>query len=113
MMWPSRTAPGRRASAAGHPLFAEKVCGAAAEQGRNLAQVTDLCKKVNDWGRSMGMALTSCTVPAKGSPTFDLPDDQMEMGVGVHGEPGRKRMALKEADEITDILGGHHYRPAL
>jgi dihydroxyacetone kinase-like protein len=88
----------------GTALFAEKVCGAAAEQGRNLAQVTDLCRKVNDWGRSMGMALTSCTVPAKGTPTFDLPDDQMEMGVGVHGEPGRKRMPLKEANEITDIL---------
>jgi dihydroxyacetone kinase-like protein len=88
----------------GTALFAEKVCGAAADQGRDLAQITDLCKKVNDWGRSMGMALTSCTVPVKGSPTFDLPEDQMEIGVGVHGEPGRYRMDLKPADEITKIL---------
>jgi len=88
----------------GTALFAEKVCGAAADQGRNLQECTDICKQVNDWGRSMGMALTSCTTPAKGSPTFDLPDDMMEIGVGVHGEPGRKRMPLKEADEIVEIL---------
>jgi phosphoenolpyruvate---glycerone phosphotransferase subunit DhaK len=88
----------------GTALFAEKVCGAAAEQGRSLAEVTAICKKTNDWGRSMGMALTSCTVPSKGTPTFDLPDDQMEIGVGVHGEPGRKRMPIKSANEITDIL---------
>ena len=88
----------------GTALFAEKVCGAAADQGRGLAEIAAICRHVNDVGRSMGMALTSCTVPAKGSPTFDLPDDQMEIGVGVHGEPGRKRMPLKEADEIVEIL---------
>ncbi len=88
----------------GTALFAEKVCGAAADQGRGLAEIAAICRHVNDVGRSMGMALTSCTVPAKGSPTFDLPEDQMEIGVGVHGEPGRKRMPLKEADEIVEIL---------
>jgi len=88
----------------GTTVLAEKICGAAAEQGRSLAEVTDLCKKVNGWGRSMGMALTSCTVPQAGKPTFDLPEDQMEIGVGIHGEPGRTRMPLKSADEITEML---------
>jgi dihydroxyacetone kinase-like protein len=55
-------------------------------------------------GRSMGMALTSCTVPHAGKPTFDLPDDEMEIGIGIHGEPGRTRMKLKPADEITEML---------
>jgi dihydroxyacetone kinase-like protein len=88
----------------GTTVLAEKICGAGAAEGRNLAQVTDLCKKVNGWGRSMGMALTSCTVPMAGKPTFDLPEDQMEIGVGIHGEPGRTRMPLKTADEITTML---------
>jgi dihydroxyacetone kinase-like protein len=88
----------------GTTVLAEKLCGAAAEQGRSLAAVTELCKKVNGWGRSMGMALTSCTVPQAGKPTFDLPEDQMEIGIGIHGEPGRVRMPLKSADEITEML---------
>ena len=88
----------------GTTVLAEKICGAGAEQGRSLQEVTDLCKKVNGWGRSMGMALTSCTVPHAGKPTFDLPEDQMEIGVGIHGEPGRVRMPLKSADEITEML---------
>lgn len=88
----------------GTTVLAEKICGAAAEAGYDLAAVTALCKKVNGWGRSMGMALTSCTVPQAGKPTFDLPEDEMEIGIGIHGEPGRTRMPLKSADEITEML---------
>jgi len=88
----------------GATILAEKICGAAAEAGQSLAEVRDLCKKVNAQGRSMGMALTSCTVPHVGKPTFDLPEDEMEMGVGIHGEPGRTRMKLKPADEIVELL---------
>jgi dihydroxyacetone kinase-like protein len=88
----------------GTTVLAEKICGAAAEAGASLAEVRDVCKKVNAQGRSMGMALTSCTVPHAGKPTFDLPEDQMEVGVGIHGEPGRTRMKLKPADEITQML---------
>jgi dihydroxyacetone kinase-like protein len=88
----------------GITVIAEKMCGAAAEQGKSLQYVTDICKKVNGQGRSMGMALTSCTVPHVGKPTFDLPEDEMEIGIGIHGEPGRKRMKIKPADEITEML---------
>jgi len=88
----------------GATILAEKICGAAAEAGASLEQVRDLCKKVNAQGRSMGMALTSCTVPHVGKPTFALPEDEMEVGVGIHGEPGRTRMKLKGADEITELL---------
>jgi phosphoenolpyruvate---glycerone phosphotransferase subunit DhaK len=88
----------------GTTILAEKICGAAAEAGASLEQVRDLCKKVNAQGRSMGMALTSCTVPHVGKPTFALPEDEMEVGVGIHGEPGRTRMKLKGADEITAML---------
>jgi dihydroxyacetone kinase-like protein len=88
----------------GCTVLAEKICGAAAEQHKSLKEVADLCRKVKDTGRSMGMALTSCTVPHVGKPTFDLPEDQMEIGIGIHGEPGRKRMPLKPADEIVEML---------
>jgi len=88
----------------GLTVLAEKICGAAAEAGADLQKVTELCKKVNSSGRTMGMALTSCTVPHVGKPTFDLPEDQMEIGIGIHGEPGRTRMPLKTADEITTML---------
>jgi dihydroxyacetone kinase-like protein len=88
----------------GSTVLAEKLCGAAAEEGRSLQQVADVCRKVKNFGRSMGMALTSCTVPHAGKPTFDLPEDQMEIGIGIHGEPGRVRMPLKTADEITEML---------
>lgn len=88
----------------GTTVLAEKICGAAAEARRPLAEVAALCRKVNGWGRSMGMALTSCTVPHVGKPTFDLPEDQMEIGIGIHGEPGRTRMPLKTADEIVEML---------
>ena len=88
----------------GITVLAEKITGAAAEEGRSLKEVADVCRKVNAWGRSMGMALTSCTVPHAGKPTFDLPEDEMEIGIGIHGEPGRKRMKLASADEITEML---------
>ena len=88
----------------GITVLAEKVCGAAAEEGRSLAEVVEVCTKVKNWGRSMGMAMTSCTVPHAGKPTFDLPEDEMEIGIGIHGEPGRKRMKIKTADEITEML---------
>jgi dihydroxyacetone kinase-like protein len=85
----------------GTTVLAEKICGAAAERGDDLAHVTDLCRKVNANSRSMGMALTSCTVPAAGKPTFELADDEIEMGIGIHGEPGRVRMSLTPARDIT------------
>ncbi|HEX6304689.1 MAG TPA: dihydroxyacetone kinase subunit DhaK [Anaerolineales bacterium] len=88
----------------GTTVLAEKICGAAAKAGYDLVKLSDLCRKVNINGRSMGMALTSCTVPAKGEPTFDLPEDEMEIGIGIHGEPGRERMKVKTADEITEML---------
>jgi dihydroxyacetone kinase-like protein len=88
----------------GSTVLAEKVCGAAAEQKRSLKEVVDVCNKVKEWGLSMGMALTSCTVPHVGKPTFDLPEDEMEIGIGIHGEPGRERMKVKSADEITEML---------
>jgi dihydroxyacetone kinase-like protein len=88
----------------GSTVLAEKVCGAAAEEGRSLKEVAEICTKVKNWGRSMGMALTSCIVPHAGKPTFDLPEDEMEIGIGIHGEPGRKRMKLGTADEITEML---------
>ncbi len=88
----------------GTTVLAEKICGGAAETGYSLSQLADLCRKVNGWGRSMGMALTSCTVPHVGKPTFDLPEDQMEIGIGIHGEPGRTRLPLKSADEIVEML---------
>jgi len=88
----------------GSTVLAEKLCGAAAEEGRSLSQVADICREVKDNGRSMGMALTSCTVPHAGRPTFDLPEDEMEIGIGIHGEPGRARMKLQSADEIVTML---------
>jgi dihydroxyacetone kinase-like protein len=88
----------------GVTVLAEKLSGAAAEQRRSLKEVADVCRKAKDLGRSMGMALTSCTVPHVGKPTFDLPEDQMEIGIGIHGEPGRVRMPIKSADEIVEML---------
>jgi dihydroxyacetone kinase-like protein len=88
----------------GTTVLAEKIVGAAAEQHRLLKDVAELCRKVNANGRSMGMALTSCIVPQAGKPTFDLPEDEMEIGIGIHGEPGRTRMKLKTAAEITELL---------
>ncbi len=88
----------------GGTVLAEKIVGAAAEAGADLATVKALCQKVQDNVRSMGMALTSCTVPAAGKPTFDIGDDEMEIGIGIHGEPGRERRKLATADEITEAL---------
>ena len=88
----------------GSTVLAEKLCGAAAEECRPIDQVAAVFQKVKDWGRSMGMALTSCTVPHVGKPTFDLPEDEMEIGIGIHGEPGRTRMKVRPADEIVEML---------
>ncbi len=88
----------------GTTVLAEKICGAAAEDGRPLADVAELCRKVNANGRSMGMALTSCVVPAAGKPTFELGDDEMEIGIGIHGEPGRERVKLEESAKIVERL---------
>jgi dihydroxyacetone kinase-like protein len=88
----------------GATVLAEKIVGAAAERGDDLAAVAEMCRRVNANARSMGMALTSCTVPHAGKPTFDLAEDEMEIGIGIHGEPGRERMKLEPADAIVDRL---------
>jgi dihydroxyacetone kinase-like protein len=88
----------------GGTVLAEKIVGAAAEEGADLATVKALCEKVQANVRSMGMALTSCTVPSAGKPTFEIGDDEMEIGIGIHGEPGRERRKLATADEITEML---------
>ena len=85
-------------------FFVMKAVGAAAERGTDLDEVARIGEKVNSVTRTMGMALTACTPPAKGSPLFDLPDDEIEMGVGIHGEPGRKRAKLVPANDIVDEL---------
>ncbi len=87
-------------------MVVEKIVGAAAEQGRDLAGLKALGDRVNGMTRSMGVALTSCTVPAAGKPTFDLGEDEMEMGVGIHGEPGRRRVRLASADAIAAEMVG-------
>src|SRR4051794_28226603 len=88
----------------GVTVLLEKIVGAGAEAGRALQEGADLAKKGNEQGRSMGMALTSCTVPAAGKPTFDLADNEIEVGIGIHGEPGRKRLPLASAREIAEML---------
>ncbi|HJT57247.1 MAG TPA: dihydroxyacetone kinase subunit DhaK [Ktedonobacteraceae bacterium] len=88
----------------GVTVLLEKIVGGLAETGAPLSQVAELARKVNSQGRSMGMALTSCTVPAAGKPTFDLGEDEMEIGIGIHGEPGRRRVKLASADDITEML---------
>src|SRR5256885_7509925 len=82
-------------------LIVEKILGAAAEEGRTLDDLKALGDRVNAATRSIGIALTSCTVPAAGKPTFDLGEDEMEIGVGIHGEPGRRRVKLMPAAEIA------------
>jgi phosphoenolpyruvate---glycerone phosphotransferase subunit DhaK len=88
----------------GTTVLMEKIAGAAAEEGKALKEVADICREVDANGRSMGVALTSCTVPAAGKPTFELGDDEMEVGVGIHGEPGRERMKLGTAAEIVERM---------
>ena len=85
-------------------VFVEKIAGAVAERGADLAEVARLARKTDDNARTMGLALTSCTVPAVGHPTFDLPENQIELGVGIHGEPGRKRVDLASANEMAQML---------
>jgi dihydroxyacetone kinase-like protein len=86
----------------GVTVLLEKIAGAKADEGASLSEVADIARKVNDQGRSFGIALTSCTVPAAGSPTFDIGDDEVEIGVGIHGEPGRERIKLESADALTE-----------
>jgi phosphoenolpyruvate---glycerone phosphotransferase subunit DhaK len=88
----------------GVTVLLEKIVGAAAEAGADLAECKRLAEKVNAHGRSMGMALTSCTVPHAGKPTFDLPEDEMEIGIGIHGEPGRRRVKLTTAAAVAAEL---------
>jgi phosphoenolpyruvate---glycerone phosphotransferase subunit DhaK len=88
----------------GVTVLLEKLVGAAAEEGRTLEDLVALAGAINDAGRSMGMALTSCTVPAAGKPTFGLAEDEMELGIGIHGEPGRRRVPLASAREIAEQL---------
>ena len=85
-------------------FFVIKAVGAASERGADLETLVALGNRVNSVTRSMGMALTSCTPPAKGSPLFELGDDEIEMGVGIHGEPGRRREKLTNADAIIDEM---------
>ncbi len=85
-------------------FFVIKACGAAAERGASLDGLLELAAKVNSGVRTMGVALSSCTPPAKGTPIFDIGDDEIEVGVGIHGEPGRRRDKLKAADAIVDEM---------
>jgi dihydroxyacetone kinase-like protein len=88
----------------GVTVLVEKIAGALAEQDASLADVKTVAEKVNANGRSMGMALTSCVVPAAGTPTFELGHDEMEIGIGIHGEPGRRRVPLAPVDDIAEML---------
>jgi dihydroxyacetone kinase-like protein len=88
----------------GVTVLLEKIAGAAAEEGRPLKEVADVAREVNANGRSMGIALTSCTVPANGKPTFELGETEIEVGVGIHGEPGRSRRPLVSANEVARLL---------
>lgn len=91
---------GRRGT--GGTLFVEKIAGAAAEEGAPLERVEAIARAVDERSRSFGVALSACTTPAKGSPTFDLPQGELELGVGIHGEPGRERRAMMTSREIAD-----------
>ncbi|MER7538523.1 dihydroxyacetone kinase subunit DhaK [Streptomyces sp. NPDC097704] len=92
---------GRRGT--GGTLFVEKIAGAAAEEGAPLERVEAIARRVNERSRSFGVALSACTTPAKGSPTFDLPEGELELGVGIHGEPGRERRGMMTSREIADF----------
>ncbi|MFD7336438.1 dihydroxyacetone kinase subunit DhaK [Streptomyces violascens] len=91
---------GRRGT--GATLFVEKIAGAAAAEGQTLERVEAIARRVNGSARSFGVALTACSTPAKGSPTFELPPGELELGVGIHGEPGRERRAMMTSREIAD-----------
>ncbi|MDX6490732.1 MAG: phosphoenolpyruvate---glycerone phosphotransferase subunit DhaK [Gaiellaceae bacterium] len=88
----------------GVTVLVEKIAGAKAEAGGSLAEVAGIVRKVNEQGRSFGVALTSCVTPAAGTPTFDIGPDEMEFGVGIHGEPGRRREKIKPAAEIVEQM---------
>lgn len=88
----------------GVTVLLEKIAGAAAEEGRPLSEVADIARRVDQQGRSMGMALTSCTVPSAGRPTFELDENEIEVGIGIHGEPGRERRPLAPAREVAAML---------
>lgn len=88
----------------GATVLVEKIAGAAAEQGRPLPDVADVACRVNAASRSMGIALTSCTVPAVGHPTFELSDTEIELGIGIHGEPGRQRLPLQPARAVAELM---------
>ncbi|WAP54673.1 dihydroxyacetone kinase subunit DhaK [Streptomyces sp. S465] len=91
---------GRRGT--GATVFVEKLAGAAAEEGAPLERVESIARRVNELSRSFGVALSACSTPAKGGPTFDLPAGELELGVGIHGEPGRERRAMMTSREIAD-----------
>ena len=88
----------------GATVLVEKIAGAAAETGRSLPEVVDIARRVSEQTRSMGVALSSCTSPSVGHPTFNLPDSQMELGIGIHGEPGRERLPYTNADVVVEML---------
>jgi dihydroxyacetone kinase-like protein len=88
----------------GATVLLEKIAGAAAERGDNVRSVADIARKVNDQARSFGIALSSCIPPAAGKPIFDLPDGEIEIGIGIHGEPGRRREPVRPAREIADLM---------
>ncbi|MFC0674446.1 dihydroxyacetone kinase subunit DhaK [Brachybacterium hainanense] len=88
----------------GGTILVEKIAGAAAEEGRDLAAVTALAQRVSDGSRSLGVALTSATVPANGKPSFELGEDEVEIGVGIHGEPGRRREKIAPAKELARTM---------
>ncbi|MEU3448454.1 dihydroxyacetone kinase subunit DhaK [Streptomyces thermolilacinus] len=92
---------GRRGT--GATLFVEKIAGAAADEGAPLERVESIARRVNAASRSFGVALSACGTPAKGGPTFDLPPGELELGVGIHGEPGRERRPMMTAREIADV----------
>jgi dihydroxyacetone kinase-like protein len=88
----------------GATVLLEKIAGAAAERGDDLAAVAGIARRVNERARSFGVALSSCTPPAAGKPIFDLPDGQIELGIGIHGEPGRRREDTRTAREIAGVM---------
>jgi len=88
-------------------VLVEKIAGAAAQRGDDLEAVASIAEKVNAQMRSMGVALSPCIVPHAGEPSFELADDEIEIGIGIHGEPGRERIKLEPADSIVDRILGH------
>src|SRR5947199_8195389 len=88
----------------GATVLVEKIAGAAAERGDDLASVTGIARRVNDRSRSFGIALSSCIPPSAGKPIFDLPEGEMEVGIGIHGEPGRRREPLGTAREVAATM---------